>query len=136
MATMNRPAVLMADDDAEDCHIADLALEASGTNASFSCIEDGEKLINYLHSSPKELPAFILLDLNMPRKDGRQALIEIKSEPALKSIPIIVLTTSKEERDFAFSMKAGADCFITKPDTFDQWVKIMKILAESWLGGR
>jgi len=69
----------------------------------------------------------------MPRKDGREAIIEIKAEPALKHIPIVILTTSKEEKDVAFSLKAGATAFITKPATFDEWVEIMKSLAESWL---
>ena len=69
----------------------------------------------------------------MPRKDGREALIEIKAEPALQHIPIVILTTSQDENDIAFTMKAGAESFITKPATFDEWVEMMKSLAESWL---
>jgi CheY-like chemotaxis protein len=88
--------------------------------------------MNYLleraRSNPGELPQLILLDLNMPRKDGREALVEIKADPALQNIPIIILTTSQNEKDIAFTMKEGAESFITKPATFDEWVKIMKSL--------
>jgi CheY-like chemotaxis protein len=137
VAGEDRAAVLMADDDAEDCMLAREAFAESGANAAFSCVEDGVELMDYLskrsRSDAKSLPHLILLDLNMPRKDGRSALIEIKSDPALQHIPIHILTTSKEERDIAFSMKAGAKSFITKPATFDEWVEIMKSLAERWL---
>ena len=139
MTPENQRIVLMADDDEEDCFLAKEAFEASGANAAFSCVEDGMELTDYLsersRSKANELPALILLDLNMPRKDGREALLEIKTEPALKHIPIVILTTSAEEKDISFSMKAGANSFITKPATFGEWVKIMKSLAELWLGG-
>jgi CheY-like chemotaxis protein len=69
----------------------------------------------------------------MPRKDGREALLEIKAEPALQHIPIVILTTSKEEKDISFAMKAGANSFITKPATFEEWVRIIECLAERWL---
>ena len=75
----------------------------------------------------------ILIDMNMSRKDGRKALVEIKSEPALQHIPIVILTSSEEQQDVDFTMKAGAESFITKPATFDEWVEMMKSLAESWL---
>jgi CheY-like chemotaxis protein len=127
----------MADDDMEDCLLAAEAFSESGAKASFSCVEDGEELMDYLseHSRPEieRLPALILLDLNMPRKDGREALLEIKAEPGLKNIPIVILTTSEEQRDISFTMNAGAESFITKPATFDGWIEIMKSLAESWL---
>lgn len=84
-------------------------------------------------SEGRDLPDLVLLDLNMPLKDGRQALLEIKSTPALRHIPVIILTTSQEERDIAFTKKAGADSFVTKPATFAEWVKIMENLAEAWL---
>ena len=129
----------MADDDEEDCFLAKEAFEASGARAIFSCVGDGIELMDYLlkrsQSSLGELPDLVLLDLNMPRKDGREALMEIKYNPALKQIPIIILTTSEEGKDVAFSIKAGANFFITKPTTFDKWVEIMKSLAEYWLSG-
>jgi CheY-like chemotaxis protein len=138
VAGEDQAAVLMADDDAEDCMLATEAFAESGANAAFSCVADGVELMDYLakrsRSDAKSLPNLILLDLNMPRKDGRKALIEIKSDPALQHIPILILTTSKEEKDISFSMKAGAKSFITKPATFDEWVKIMKSLASELAG--
>jgi CheY-like chemotaxis protein len=128
--------VLMADDDEEDCFLATEAFAESGTKAAFLCVEDGVKLMDYLSehsgSEPGELPDLILLDLNMPRKCGREALLEIKSDPLLKDIPVVILTTSREEKDIEFSKKAGAESFITKPETFKEWVEKMKSLA-GWL---
>jgi CheY-like chemotaxis protein len=137
MTGEDQRVVLMADDDPEDCMVATEAFRESGAKASFSCVIDGVELIDYLskhsRSTMKNLPNLILLDLNMPRKDGRKALVEIKSEPSLQSIPIVILTTSEEQRDIAFILKAGADAFITKPARYDDWVLMMKSLAESWL---
>jgi CheY-like chemotaxis protein len=134
----DQTAVLMADDDSEDCMLATEAFRESGAKAAFSCVLDGVELMDYLSKNlarrgPQGLPSLILLDLNMPRKDGRSALIEIKSDPDLQHIPILILTTSREEKDVDFSMQAGAKSFITKPATFDEWVEIMKSLAEKWL---
>jgi len=127
----------MADDDAEDCMLATEAFAESGAKAAFSCVLDGIELIDYLsehsRSEAKRLPDLILLDLNMPRKNGRKTLVEIKSEPALQRIPIVIFTSSEEQEDIEFTMKAGAQSFITKPTTFDGWVEVMKSLAESWL---
>lgn len=131
----NQRIVLMADDDEEDCFLAREAFSESGVKAAFSCVEDGMELMDYLseHSQPRALPDLILLDLNMPRKDGREALLEIKAEPTLQDIPIVILTTSEEQKDKAFTLEAGANSFITKPATFDEWVEIMKALAQLWL---
>jgi CheY-like chemotaxis protein len=90
-------------------------------------------LSEHSRSDAKRLPDLILLDLNMPQKDGRQALIEIKSEPALQHIPIVILTTSELQEDVDLTLKAGAELFITKPATFDEWVEIMRSLAEHWV---
>jgi CheY-like chemotaxis protein len=137
MASRGQKTVLMADDDAEDCMLAIEAFAESGADAAFACVEDGDELMGYLversSSEAGGLPDLILLDLNMPRKDGRKALVEIQSEPAFQHIPIVILTTSKEEKDIALTIKAGAKSFITKPATFDEWVEMMKSLAESWL---
>ena len=83
-------------------------------------------------SEAKELPSLILLDLNMPRKNGAQVMSEIRSEPALQQIPIVVLTTSTQE-DVPLAISQMADGFITKPATFEEWIAIMKSLAEQWL---
>jgi CheY-like chemotaxis protein len=137
MAEGPQKTVLMADDDPEDCWLAIESFAESGAKAAFSCVLDGIELMNYLteHSrvEAKRLPDLILLDLNMPQKDGREALIEIKSEPALQHIPIVILTTSEEQEDVDLTLKAGAESFITKPATFDEWVEMMRSLAERWL---
>jgi CheY-like chemotaxis protein len=137
-AIKDQPAVLMADDDAEDCWLANEAFAESGKKVAFICVQDGLELMDYLAKQIAEdgsrgLPDLILLDLNMPRKDGREALIEIKADASLRHIPIVVLTTSEAEKDIAFTMKAGAESFITKPATFDDWVKTMKTLLVQWL---
>lgn len=137
MAKKSQFAVLMADDDEDDCFLAENAFWEISTKVAFFCIEDGLELMNYLSEHSKSevngLPNLILLDLNMPLKDGRQALREIKAEPFLGNIPIVIFTTSKEEKDISFAMEAGAELFITKPANFDEWVKIMKSLTERWL---
>jgi CheY-like chemotaxis protein len=133
--------VLMAEDDEDDCVLAKDAFKESKAPGCLQCVEDGIELLDYLlrsgggeQSSEAPLPAVILLDLNMPRKDGRQALREIKANPSLQRIPVVVLTTSQEEKDIAFSREMGADSFITKPASFAEWVAIMRALAENWLG--
>ena len=97
--------------------------------------------MDYLHRSGKyakeankPLPSLILLDLNMPRKSGEQALKEIKSEPSLQNIPVAVLTTSGEQMEFACCREMGAVALITKPTLFAEWVEIMKSLVSKWLG--
>ena len=136
----DRIIVLMADDDEDDCLLARDAFEVSESPGRLICVGDGMELLDYLsrysndeQKADERLPALILLDLNMPRKDGRQALIEIKSTPAFRHIPVVVLTTSKEEKDIVFSREMGADSFITKPPTFKEWVEMMKALAGEWL---
>ncbi len=137
MAEGPQKTVLMADDDTEDCWLATEAFAESGAKAAFSCVLDGIELMNHLkehsRSEAKRLPDLILLDLNMPRKNGWQALIEIKAESALQHIPIVILTSSQERADVDSTLKAGAKSFITKPATFDEWVEMMRSLADSWL---
>lgn len=126
----------MADDDEDDCLLARDAFEQALLKGSFLCVEDGNELLESLKSvagEPEYLPDLILLDLNMPRKDGREALKEIKSYPEFRDIPIVVFTSSREEKDVVFSREMGADSFITKPAKFDHWVQLMTCLAEKWL---
>jgi CheY-like chemotaxis protein len=133
----NQRNVLMADDDEEDCLLASEAIKATGTEATFSSVKDGLELMTNLlertRNNPEVLPDVILLDLNMPRKHGREVLLEIRSEPRLQHIPIVILTTSEDEEDMVFTRKAGADTFMTKPNTFVEWVDLMKSVAECWL---
>lgn len=132
--------ILMADDDADDRMLTRDALEESRVLNELRFVEDGEELMDYLHrkgkyedpaSSPK--PGLILLDLNMPKKDGREALKEIKTDPNLRRIPVVIMTTSKAEEDIFRSYDFGASSFITKPVTFDRLVELMKAIGEYWV---
>ena len=130
--------ILMADDDADDRMLAEDAMRESRLGNSFRCVEDGQELMDYLNHAGKYAaanaprPGLILLDLNMPRKDGRQALEEIKSNPELRRIPVVILTTSKTEEDVLRSYDLGANSFITKPVTFDRLVEIVRSLGNYW----
>ena len=142
---MTRPngnpiVILMADDDADDRMLARDALEESRVLNDLRFVEDGEELMEYLtrkgkyadiEDSPR--PGLILLDLNMPKKDGREALKEIKSDPNLRRIPVVIMTTSKAEEDVFRSYDFGASSFITKPVTFDRLVELMRTLGEYWV---
>lgn len=139
--TNKKPVViLMADDDADDRMMTKEALEESRVVNDLRFVEDGEELLDYLlhrgrfaaeGASPK--PGLILLDLNMPKKDGREALKEIKAYPELRRIPIVVMTTSKAEEDIYRSYELGANSFITKPVTFDRLVELMKTIGDYWV---
>ena len=130
--------ILMADDDADDRMLAEDAMKESRLGNTFRCVEDGQELMDYLMRRGKYAhgnaprPGLILLDLNMPRKDGRQALQEIKSDPDLRRIPVVILTTSKTEEDVLRSYDLGANSFISKPVTFDRLVEIVRTLGEYW----
>ena len=115
------------------------ALEESKLANNLYCVEDGEELLDYLYhrgkyeerkSSPR--PGIILLDLNMPRKDGREALKEIKNDPSLRQIPVIVLTTSQAEEDIYRTYDLGVNSFITKPVTFQGLVSVMRAMEKYW----
>jgi CheY-like chemotaxis protein len=132
--------ILMADDDADDRMLTRDALEESRVLNDLRFVEDGEELMEYLtrkgkyanvEDSPR--PGLILLDLNMPKKDGREALKEIKSDPNLRRIPVVIMTTSKAEEDVFRSYDFGASSFITKPVTFDRLVELMRTLGEYWV---
>jgi CheY-like chemotaxis protein len=132
--------ILLADDDADDRILAKDALDESRVANDLRFVEDGEQLLDYLHrrgkfADPKTSPrpGLILLDLNMPRKDGREALREIKSDASLRQIPIIVLTTSKAEEDIYRTYDLGVNSFITKPVTFEGLVGVMRTLGRYWL---
>jgi CheY-like chemotaxis protein len=129
-------SILMADDDADDRLLAKDALAECGLPGELHFVENGEELLDYLHRrgdyAKVPRPGLILLDLNMPKKDGREALREIKTNPDLRKIPVVVLTTSQADTDIAQIYDLGANSFITKPVTFDSLVKVMKILGDYW----
>jgi CheY-like chemotaxis protein len=130
----------MADDDPDDRMLTRDAWEENRLANELHFVADGEELIDYLHRrgqyhrlATARLPGLILLDLNMPRKDGREALQEIKADPKLRRIPIVVLTTSKAEEDILRTYDLGANSFITKPVTFEGLVETVRTLARYWL---
>ncbi|MDX5419958.1 MAG: response regulator [Hymenobacteraceae bacterium] len=131
--------ILIADDDAEDRMLVKDALEESRLKNSIHFVENGEELMDYLHHRGKyadtneyPTPGLILLDLNMPKKDGREALKEIKADDRLKLIPVVVLTTSKAEEDILRTYDLGVSSFIAKPVTFTSLVDVMKTLSKYW----
>lgn len=131
--------ILIADDDDDDRILARDALAESRLANDLRFVCDGEELIEYLrrqgkYADPKlsPRPGLILLDLNMPRKDGREALREIKADPDLRSIPVVVLTTSKAEEDIYKTYDLGVNSFISKPVTFEGLVAIMHGLRRYW----
>ncbi|MEO0564020.1 MAG: response regulator, partial [Chloroflexota bacterium] len=118
--------IVMADDDEDDRILAQAAFEESALRNAVDFVEDGEELMAYLrregpyeHLRNTPLPGLVLLDLNMPRKDGREVLQEIRSDERLKRIPVVVLTTSQQQEDVIRSYGLGANSYITKPVTFD-----------------
>jgi CheY-like chemotaxis protein len=132
--------IVMADDDDDDYLLTKKALKESKLLNKLHRVKDGEELIEYLRhegqyqdQSEYERPGIILLDLNMPRKDGREALREIKSDPKLSNIPVVVFTTSKAEEDVYRTYQLGVNSFITKPVTFDNLIKVMQTLGTYWL---
>jgi CheY-like chemotaxis protein len=131
--------ILMADDDPDDRLLAQEALTESRLKNDFRFVENGEQLLDYLrqqgaYANPEDAPrpGLILLDLNMPRKDGRQALQEIRGDPVLKTIPIVIMTTSKAHADVIRSYELGVNSFISKPITFEGMVEVMKALGRYW----
>jgi len=130
--------ILMADDDADDRLLTRDAMQESRLGNPFREVEDGQELMDYLRRKGKYAtadaprPGLILLDLNMPRMDGREALEQIKKDPKLRCIPVIILTTSKTEEDILRSYGLGANSFITKPVTFDGLVEIVRALNSYW----
>lgn len=137
--TSNPLTILLADDDPDDRMLAAEALAEAEVSNQLICVEDGAELLDYLMGSgafaddPPPLPGLILLDLNMPRVDGREALAKIKSDPALRRIPVVVLTTSQAEEDVFRTYDLGVNSFITKPISFDELVAVMALLGQYWL---
>jgi CheY-like chemotaxis protein len=141
MEDHGRPIViLLADDDEEDRMLAADAMRESRVANDLRFVEDGEELLDYLYkrgsyagTDAAPTPGLILLDLNMPRKDGREALREIKADPDLRRIPVVVLTTSKAEEDIYRTYDLGANSFITKPVSFEGLVNVMRDIGRYWI---
>lgn len=134
-----RKCILVADDDADDRELIKVAFEESGADTELRFVENGEELMHYLNRHGKyadeekyPFPSIILLDLNMPRKDGREALREIKEHTKLKWLPIIILTTSTETKDVAKCYELGVNSYTIKPSNFSELVSFAKTLHAYW----
>jgi CheY-like chemotaxis protein len=139
MSNDQRIRILLAEDDPDDRLLTRRALQKSRIANTISTVEDGEELMEYLrhegeYEDPEDAPrpGLILLDLNMPRMDGREALKKIKSDPELRRIPVIVLTTSEAEQDILQSYDLGVNAFVTKPVTFDGLADAIQALGDFW----
>ena len=141
MSDAGRPiTILLADDDEDDRLMTRDALREARLHNDLQTVVDGVELLQYLrnegaYASPESAPrpGLVLLDLNMPRMDGREALFEIKRDPRLRSLPVVVLTTSKAEEDIVRTYELGVNSFISKPVTFFGLVEVMKAFSRYWL---
>ena len=132
--------ILVADDDPDDCLLTQEAFRESRMSNEVHFVHNGEELMDYLRHRPPyqdrlrhPRPGLILLDLNMPLKDGREALAEIKADENLRSIPVVVLTTSSAEEDIIRSYDCGVNSFITKPVSFRGLLDVVQTLGRYWL---
>ena len=133
-------SILIADDDADDRMLIDDAFRESRLSNPLKFVENGEELLHYLRGQGKfagrnmdDMPKLILLDLNMPKMDGRTALKHLKADPELRRIPVVVLTTSKAEEDILRTYDLGVSSFITKPVTFQGLVDVVRALNTYWI---
>lgn len=130
------PYILVAEDDEEDRMLLQDALEEVKLNHKVNFVDNGQDLIDELRRlslTNHSLPDLIILDLNMPKKDGREALTEIKNNASLKSIPIIILSTSNDKEDILNSYNLGGNSFITKPNTYTSLLNIAHEIKKYWL---
>jgi CheY-like chemotaxis protein len=141
MTAGKRFLILMADDDWDDCLVVKDALREAGLKHELRTVSGGEELLDYLHrrngyeapgAAPR--PHLVLVDLNMPRKDGREALREMKTNPQWRRLPVVVLTTSTAEEDVRLSYELGANSYVAKPAAFRAWVDLVRKLDDYWFG--
>ncbi|WP_442936800.1 response regulator [Nostoc sp.] len=128
--------VLLVEDNPGDAQLTRIALEDSKISIHLNVVEDGVEAMAFLRKQDKYLkaahPDIVLLDLNLPRKDGREVLAEIKGDENLRRIPVVILTTSQAEEDILKAYNLCANCYITKPVDFDQFVKIVQSIENFW----
>lgn len=133
----NKPIeILLIEDNPGDIELTKIALEDNKMTINLSVVEDGVEALKFLKKEGKYAnaphPDLILLDLNLPRKDGREVLAEMKADPILKRIPVVILTTSQAEEDVLRAYNLCANCYITKPVDFDRFVKIVRSIENFW----
>ena len=138
MGTRNRPVeILLVEDSPSDTELTIEALQAGDIPCNLSHVEDGVEAMEFLNrknsyaGAPR--PDLILLDLNLPRKDGREVLAELKLDPDLRTIPVVVLTTSKDDKDISQAYQLQANCYIAKPVDFEQFVSALRAIEHFWL---
>ncbi len=135
---MDEIFILIAEDDADDRFLLQSAFEENGFKDKLQFVENGVELVEYLYKLTQDgnngkLPRFILLDLNMPKKDGREVLKEIKQNPSLKKIPVIVFSTTNNEQEMRRCYELGANSYITKPNSFENLIKTVAALRSYWI---
>ncbi len=139
----NRRTIVVADDDADDCALLHDAFAAAQIDSRFEFVSDGRKLLEYLRGAvaggvaDRRLdgdPAIVLLDLNMPSMNGREALAAIRADPSLRHLPVVVFSTSRQDSDILGSYQAGANSYIIKPTSFTELTRIARELGAYWLG--
>jgi chemotaxis family two-component system response regulator Rcp1 len=137
LTTQQGIEVLLVEDNPGDVRLTKEALKEAKVRNNLHVVEDGVAALRFLrregeyNSAPR--PDLILLDLNLPKKDGREVLEEIKADNALKTIPVVVLTTSHAEEDIVRSYNLHANCYVTKPVDLDQFIRIVKSIEDFWL---
>lgn len=137
MATeQERPKIIIAEDDDADQLLAEEALKCAGMAASVVFVDNGDDLLRVLQSCKSSekgnLPKLVLADLNMPRKDGLEALAEIRADDVLGSLPVVIFTGSESDKDRQRALELGASGFVVKPSNFEALVQIMTALKEAW----
>lgn len=130
--SVSLPTIVLAEDDEDDVLLARHALAQADITNPLVCVGDGEALLAYLRGTAMTA-MLVLLDLNMPRKDGREALAEIKRDERLRRIPVVVLTTSRADDDVARSYDLGVNSFVRKPPRFDDLVEAFRTIGRYWL---
>lgn len=127
-----KPHIVMAEDDEDDRILIREAMTVAKANVRLDFVHDGDALLDYLRQRGAQHPALVLLDLNMPRKSGIEALLDIRQDAALHHLPVVVLSTSSREEDVLQCYRSGANAFITKPASFDAYVEICRALHTFW----
>jgi chemotaxis family two-component system response regulator Rcp1 len=129
--------ILLVEDNPGDARLAMETLKEGRLANRIEWVKDGVEAMQYMHAqgpfTNAKRPDLILLDLNLPRKDGREVLLEIKNDPALRAIPVVVLTISKADEDILGSYKMHANCFITKPIDLNQFIVVVRTIEDFWL---
>lgn len=134
---MNKQIILIAEDDADDRFLLQSAFEENGFNDQLHFVENGVAVMEYLRERTVDmetgLPVFILLDLNMPKKDGREVLREIKQVPELRRIPVVVFSTTNNRQEMVRCYELGANSYITKPNSFEALIRIIESIRHYWI---